>query len=198
MPLLHNHPSCTPTRVLAYGRSVFRPCCPSQAQGQGYSPMFWVMEALSHQEEPSTALPGLKGVSQTVPTPLPPLRSPFPPRGMARAGTRDAQLRQQLMINSAPRVPSAILIEAGGRLQPLAPWPPRGDPLVLEPPGRAFPCWAATVQHGAGVGAVSPWPVSPVLVALVPQGPVLGLRHSEGGGEMKAASPLPYFCMMLW
>lgn len=144
-----------------------------------------------------------KGVSQACPHPAAAALAPFFPGGMGRAGVRGARHCQRLMINPAPRVPSAILIRAGGRLQPLAPRPPRRDPVVpaavpLRSPGRASPRWAATVQHGAGVGAVSPLPASPLLASLMPQGPVLGLRPSEGGGEMKAASPLLYFHTTPW
>lgn len=47
--------------------------------------------------------------------------------------------------------------------------------------------------HGLAWSGLSPLPSSPLPAALMSQGPVLGLRPSEGGGEMKAASPLLYF-----
>jgi len=86
------------------------------------------------------------------------------------------------MINPVPHLPSAILIGAGGRLRPLAPWPPCRDPLVpaalpLGTPGRASQWRVAAVQRGAGVGTVSALPVAPLLAALMPQGSILGRNH---------------------
>lgn len=117
---------------------------------------------------------------------------------MERAGLWGAQCCQRLMINPAPHVPSAILIKVGGRLWPLAPQPPHRDTLVpaavpLGTSGRASPWWAATIRHRAGVGAAYLLPAFPLLAPPMPQGPVLGLCPSKGGGKMKVASLLPYF-----